>query len=67
MNVNIGDNTVMGKIAGLASGLHTEDTPIAKKIAHFIHIITGVAAFLGVSFSIIAFSLGYNWQMLSLD
>merc|ERR1712214_261051 len=59
--VNIGDNTVMGRIAGLASGLDTGDTPIAKEIAHFIHIITGVAVFLGVTFFIIAFILGYNW------
>merc|ERR1719318_2379294 len=36
-------------------------TPIAREIAHFIHIITGVAVFLGVSFFIIAFILGYNW------
>merc|ERR1712123_326496 len=61
MVVNIGDNTVMGRITGLASGLDTGDTPIAKEIAHFIHIITGVAVFLGVSFFIIAFILGYNW------
>jgi len=61
MVVNIGDNTVMGRIAGLASGLDTGETPIAKEIAHFIHIITGVAVFLGVSFFIIAFILGYNW------
>merc|ERR1712106_700760 len=61
MVVNIGDNTVMGRIAGLASGLDTGDTPIAKEIAHFIHIITGVAVFLGVSFFLIAFILGYNW------
>merc|ERR1712168_1111309 len=61
MVVNIGDNTVMGRIAGLASGLETGETPIAKEIAHFIHIITGVAVFLGVSFFIIAFILGYNW------
>ncbi len=59
--VNIGDNTVMGRIAGLASGLDTGDTPIAKEIAHFIHIITGVAVFLGVTFFIIAFILGYHW------
>merc|ERR1712168_1259667 len=59
--VNTGDNTVMGRIAGLASGLDSGDTPIAKEIAHFIHIITGVAVFLGVSFFIIAFILGYNW------
>merc|ERR1719211_86561 len=42
MVVNIGDNTVMGRIAGLASGLESDETPIAKEIAHFIHIITGV-------------------------
>merc|ERR1712038_995908 len=59
--VNVGDNTVMGRIAGLASGLETGDTPIAKEIAHFIHLITGVAVFLGVTFFIIAFILGYNW------
>merc|ERR1712193_218148 len=61
MVVNIGDNTVMGRIAGLASGLESDETPIAKEIAHFIHIITGVAVFLGVTFFIIAFILGYNW------
>ena len=41
MVVMCGDNTVMGRIAGLASGLDTGDTPIAKEIEHFIHIITG--------------------------
>merc|ERR1712076_180130 len=61
MVVNIGDNTVMGRIAGLASGLQSDETPIAKEIAHFIHIITGVAVFLGVTFFLIAFILGYNW------
>ena len=61
MVVNIGDHTVMGRIAGLASGLETGDTPIAKEIAHFIHLITGVAVFLGVTFFIIAFILGYHW------
>ena len=61
MVINIGDWTVMGRIAGLASGLDMGDTPIAKEIAHFIHIITGVAVFLGVTFFIIAFILGYHW------
>ena len=32
MVVNIGDYTVMGRIAGLASGLDTGDTPIAKEV-----------------------------------
>jgi len=59
--INIGDHTVMGRIAGLATALETGDTPIAKEIAHFIHIITGVAVFLGVTFFIIAFIVGYHW------
>jgi sodium/potassium-transporting ATPase subunit alpha len=37
------------------------DTPIAKEIAHFIHIVTAVAVFLGVTFFIIAFILGYDY------
>merc|ERR1712147_409658 len=61
MVVNIGDNTVMGRIAGLASGLEGGQTPIAKEIEHFIHIITAVAVFLGVTFFILAFVLGYHW------
>lgn len=61
MVINIGDNTVMGRIAGLASGLETGETPIAKEISHFIHIITGVAVFLGVTFFVIAFILGEFW------
>merc|ERR1711962_593860 len=61
MVVNIGDNTVMGRIAGLASGLGSGQTPIAKEIEHFIHLITAVAVFLGVTFFIIAFILGYHW------
>ncbi|CAH1262541.1 sodium/potassium-transporting ATPase subunit alpha-3-like isoform X1 [Branchiostoma lanceolatum] len=58
--IKTGDQTVMGRIAILASGLDVGDTPIAKEIAHFIHIITGVAVFLGVTFFIIAVSLGYE-------
>jgi sodium/potassium-transporting ATPase subunit alpha len=61
MVVSIGDNTVMGRIAGLTSGLENGQTPIAKEISHFIQIITAVAVFLGVLFFIIAFILGYNW------
>nr|XP_027198282.1 sodium/potassium-transporting ATPase subunit alpha-like [Dermatophagoides pteronyssinus] len=58
--VNTGDRTILGRIANLASGLEVGETPIAKEISHFIHIITGVAVFLGVSFLIIALSIGYG-------
>lgn len=59
--ISCGDKTVMGRIAGLASGLDTGETPIAKEIHHFIQLITGVAVFLGVTFFVIAFVLGYHW------
>uniref|UniRef100_A0A8C7VA06 Sodium/potassium-transporting ATPase subunit alpha n=1 Tax=Oncorhynchus mykiss TaxID=8022 RepID=A0A8C7VA06_ONCMY len=36
-------------------------TPIAKEIEHFIHLITGVAVFLGITFFILAVCLGYTW------
>lgn len=56
-----GDRTVMGRIATLASGLEGGQTPIAAEIEHFIHIITGVAVFLGVSFFILSLILEYTW------
>uniref|UniRef100_UPI00358F61B2 sodium/potassium-transporting ATPase subunit alpha-3 n=1 Tax=Myxine glutinosa TaxID=7769 RepID=UPI00358F61B2 len=59
--VNTGDHTVMGRIATLASGLEVGRTPINIEIEHFIHIITGVAVFLGVSFFILSLILGYSW------
>lgn len=59
--INTGDHTVMGRIAILASSLEVGQTPIAKEIEHFIHIITGVAVFLGVSFFILSLTLGYGW------
>lgn len=59
--ISCGDNTVIGRIAGLASGLDSGETPIAKEIHHFIHLITSVAIFLGVSFFIISLMSGFGW------
>ncbi|OQV18895.1 Sodium/potassium-transporting ATPase subunit alpha [Hypsibius exemplaris] len=56
-----GDNTIMGRIARLTTGLESGETPIAKEIHHFIFLITFVAVFLGVSFLIVCFVLGYPW------
>ncbi|XP_005113180.1 sodium/potassium-transporting ATPase subunit alpha [Aplysia californica] len=41
--------------------LKSGETPIARAIAHFIHIITGVALGLGIAFGIIAYAMGYSW------
>ncbi len=51
----------MGRIATLASSLEGGQTPIAKEIEHFIHIITGVAVFLGLTFLVLSMILGYSW------
>uniref|UniRef100_A0A3Q3SW08 Sodium/potassium-transporting ATPase subunit alpha n=1 Tax=Mastacembelus armatus TaxID=205130 RepID=A0A3Q3SW08_9TELE len=59
--INTGDRTVMGRIATLASSLESGQTPINIEIEHFIHIITAVAVFLGVTFLILSLVLGYTW------
>lgn len=59
--VRCGDNTVMGRIASLASGIETNETPLSKDINRFINAITVVAAAFGGSFAAIAFYLGYSW------
>ncbi|XP_059157825.1 sodium/potassium-transporting ATPase subunit alpha-B-like [Physella acuta] len=59
--IRTGDDSVMGRIANLASGLEAGRTPIANELAHFVHIITGVAIISGVIFFIICFFFGYYW------
>jgi len=61
MVVSIGDCTVMGRIAGLTSGLDSGETPLSKEISFFITVISGVALLIGVSFFIVALLLGYNY------
>lgn len=51
--VNTGDDTVFGRIAGLAAGSSSETTTLQKDIHHFVIIISAVAIFLGVAFFII--------------
>lgn len=59
--INVGDKTLMGRIAGLASRLETSQTPIAREMDHFVHIISSVAVFFGVLFFIISVAMGYSW------
>ncbi|KAL1023655.1 hypothetical protein UPYG_G00044130 [Umbra pygmaea] len=59
--INTGDHTIMGRIANLAMSLEVGQTPISIEIDHFIHIITAVAVFLGVTFLILSLIIGYGW------
>jgi len=55
-----GDNTVMGKIAELMRQTKDKPTPIAIEIEHFIHIVSYVAIFLGITFVAIGFAKGIS-------
>ena len=48
--IRCGDNTSMGRIAILASGIETNETPLSGDIHHFISIITYVSIFFGLLF-----------------
>lgn len=59
--IQTGDNTAIGRIAGLTTGVAKRKTPIAVEIEYFVHLITAVAVFLGVLFLIISLIIGYDW------
>ncbi|KAG9509343.1 Sodium/potassium-transporting ATPase subunit alpha, partial [Fragariocoptes setiger] len=56
-----GDRSIMGRIAGLAAGIESQTTPMAREIEHFIHVITSVAVATGIIFFFLSFALGYHW------
>ncbi|KAF3429428.1 hypothetical protein E2986_00650 [Frieseomelitta varia] len=45
-----GDQTMIGRLAGLTSQLEKSETPIAKEIKHFVQIIIIIAVLFGVLF-----------------
>jgi sodium/potassium-transporting ATPase subunit alpha len=55
-----GDDTIIGRIAQLASGTENQETPIHVEIHKFIFMITFLAVFLGVTFLIAGFIKGYD-------
>ena len=59
--VMIGDDTIMGKIAGMASDGAKAQTPINREIERFIHIVSFVAIVLGVTFCIIGLIMDPSW------
>ena len=59
--MRVGDDTLMGRIAFLASGLKQAETPIGREIKKFIRLITIFAICLGITFFTISLMLGYYW------
>lgn len=58
--IETGDKTVIGQIANLAQSASGELTPLSIEINRFIRIVSGVAIFLGVTFLILGFIVGYG-------
>lgn len=59
--IAIGDNTVMGKIAKLVTGIARQKTPIAIEISRFTKIITTIAIFNGILFFVICMGFGLSF------
>jgi sodium/potassium-transporting ATPase subunit alpha len=57
----IGDDTIIGQIANLASSAESKETPLSLEIAIFIRFVSGVAIFLGVLFFFIGVGFGYDF------
>jgi len=57
--IQIGDETVIGQIANLASSAGTQISPLRREINRFILIIACIAVTFGIFFFIAGFALGY--------
>ncbi|XP_076626181.1 sodium/potassium-transporting ATPase subunit alpha-B [Colletes latitarsis] len=55
-----GDQTMIGRLAGLTSQLVKTETPIAKEIGHFVQIIVAVSVLFGVLFFILSLIIDPN-------
>ncbi|KAJ9591140.1 hypothetical protein L9F63_002326 [Diploptera punctata] len=55
-----GDHTVMGRVAGLASGLKVDQTPINKEIKRFMNIIIVYSVCIGIFVFSLAICSGYD-------
>ena len=58
---SIGDNTIIGQIAGLAESASTGKSTLRKELDHFILLISIIAISIGVIFFICGFLLRYTF------
>jgi sodium/potassium-transporting ATPase subunit alpha len=59
--IRIGDDTIIGLIAGLTMVAETAETPLSIEIERFIKIIGAVALILGVTFFFFGVAYGYDY------
>lgn len=56
-----GDNTMIGRLAGLTAHLTKTETPIAKEIRHFVRIITCIAVIFATIFFFLSLLIEANF------
>jgi len=61
-----GDETIMGSIASLTSGLEATETPIAREIRVFVWMISAIAISLGVVIFVLSFAVTGSGIVMSL-
>jgi sodium/potassium-transporting ATPase subunit alpha len=61
MVVTIGDDTVMGRIAGLAEGIKCEETPLSRDLTYFTRVMTWLSFAVGALFAVVALINGFHW------
>lgn len=59
--IKIGDDTIIGLIAGLTMVAETAETPLSIEIERFIKIIGAVALILGITFFFFGVAYGYDY------
>ncbi|XP_014209852.1 sodium/potassium-transporting ATPase subunit alpha-like [Copidosoma floridanum] len=55
-----GDNTMIGRLAGLTTNLSTCEPPLTKEIRHFVHLIVIIAMICGGCFFVLVLSVDGN-------
>jgi sodium/potassium-transporting ATPase subunit alpha len=58
--LNIGDHTVIGQIANLASAAGSSETPLQREMEHFIYLVAAITVSSGCVFFALGFALGYD-------
>lgn len=59
--IKVGDNTIIGLIAGLTMVAETVETPLSIEIELFIKLIGAVALILGITFFLFGVAYGYDY------
>ena len=56
-----GDNTIIGRVANLASNVEHVPTPLSKELNHVILVSTSIAFLIGGIFFVLSLVYGFHW------